>query len=145
MHSACSSGDGRIFSRIYLQFHVFHQIDSQCEMLLSKCIWLKSFSPSRMTQWRYRMVDCAEFWISCKRPAFLISFSFKFSRLNQHLPMEHQWPIFSLVAFLSSIGSNFSNFGVFKSSQKANRMFDLAFFFGWLFGRFEDTKISFWD
>ena len=33
MHSACSSGDGRIFSRIYLQFHVFHQIDSQCEML----------------------------------------------------------------------------------------------------------------
>ena len=48
------------------------------------------------------------------------------------------------------------NFGVFKSSKKpTNQILDkflpyeakaeICQKFGWLFGRFEDTKISFWD
>ena len=33
------------------------------------------YATIRMSHWRHTMVDGAEFWISCKRPAFLSVFS----------------------------------------------------------------------
>ena len=37
----------------------------------------------RMTHWRRRVTEGAEFWISCKRPAFLSSFSRSVTRRRQ--------------------------------------------------------------
>jgi hypothetical protein len=49
-------------------------------------LWKNSFT-IQMSHWRHTMVDGAKFWISCKRPAFLSSFSrLQLIQKSAHLP-----------------------------------------------------------
>ena len=43
-----------------------------------------------MSYWRHKMVDGTEFWISCKRPAFLSSFS-RFQVIQNSAPSTIVW------------------------------------------------------
>ena len=52
---------------LYLPFISIYIINLDSFLIFSP--WL-----IRMSHWRYKMVDGAEFWISCKRPVFLSSF-----------------------------------------------------------------------